>query len=76
MHTGTLLRTNNVYLFMAKFIGFFAISICYFSGIAQNVVVSLPALNYIYTGFPNPVEIAVAGIPTKKLNVSTKGCSI
>jgi antitoxin component YwqK of YwqJK toxin-antitoxin module len=43
---------------------------------AQIAVVALPAMNVVYIGLDNPVQIAVEGYKNEQITVSADGCSI
>lgn len=54
-------------------------SLCFFLSFfcrAQKVVASLPAMNVIYIGLDNPLDIAVEGYSNKELTVTALGCSV
>lgn len=43
---------------------------------AQQAVVALPAMNVIYIGLDNPINIAVEGYTNNQLTVTTEGCTL
>ena len=43
---------------------------------SQRAVVSLPAMNVIYIGLDNPIEVAVEGYNNSQLTITTSGCEI
>lgn len=43
---------------------------------SQKAVVSLPAMNVIYIGLENPIDVAVEGYNNSQLSISTSGCEL
>lgn len=61
---------------MNKTILLILFTVTHFFSKAQQAVVALPAMNVIYIGLDNPINIAVEGYTNNQLTVTTEGCAI